>query len=84
MVKRYRKKPVEVLAMEWTGKNKVDIQRFVGRYLDLTTRGLVIPTLEGNHFASVGDFIIQGVKGEFYPCKPDIFWKTYEEADGNG
>lgn len=78
MVKRYRKKPVEVLAMEWTGKNKVDVQRFVGQYLDQTTQGLIIPTLEGDHYAAVGDFIIQGVKGEFYPCKPDIFWATYE------
>lgn len=41
---------------------------------------LCIPTLEGNHLADKGDFIIKGVKGEFYPCKPDIFEKTYEEV----
>ena len=81
IVKRYRKKPVEILAMEWTGDNKVDVQRFVGRYLDLLPRGLKIPTLEGDMFASVGDYIIQGVNGEFYPCKPDVFAKTYEPAE---
>lgn len=41
--------------------------------------GMHIDTLEGGHIASVGDFIIKGVNGEFYPCKPDIFEKTYEE-----
>ena len=43
--------------------------------------GLIIRTLEGEHLASIGDFIIKGVKGEFYPCKPDIFKKTYEEVE---
>ena len=81
--KRYRKKPVEVLAIEFNGENKVEIQKFMGKYLDQTTRGLTIPTLEGDHIASVGDFIIRGVKGEFYPCKPDIFKKTYEAVEDN-
>jgi hypothetical protein len=40
-----------------------------------------IHTLEGNMIASVGDWIIKGVKGEFYPCKPDIFESTYEEVN---
>ena len=40
--------------------------------------GLIIKTLEGEHIASIGDWIIKGVNGEFYPCKPDIFVKTYE------
>ena len=42
--------------------------------------GITIPTLEGNHLAKVGDYIIKGVQGEFYPCKPDIFKQTYEEV----
>ena len=42
--------------------------------------GLVIHTLEGDHYASPGDYIIKGINGEFYPCKPDIFAKTYESA----
>lgn len=52
----------------------------------LNVDGLLIPTLEDGpdqqvkHFASIGDYIIKGVAGEFYPCKPDIFVKTYEEA----
>ena len=41
-----------------------------------------IPTLEGNHLACVGDYIIRGVAGEYYPCKPDIFEKTYEPVEG--
>lgn len=43
--------------------------------------GLVIKTLEGEHVASIGDMIIKGVNGEFYPCKPDIFAKTYEAVE---
>jgi hypothetical protein len=47
---------------------------------DKVRGGLVIKTLEGEHLASIGDYIIKGVNGEFYPCKPDIFHKTYEEV----
>jgi len=42
--------------------------------------GIIIKTLEGNHLAKIGDYIIKGIKGEFYPCKPDIFELTYEEV----
>lgn len=42
--------------------------------------GLIIPTLEGDHLAKAGAYIIKGVQGEFYPCKPDIFHETYEEV----
>lgn len=45
------------------------------------TIGVIIKTLEGSHLARQGDFIIKGVNGEFYPCKPDIFEKTYERVD---
>lgn len=51
----------------------------VGPYIELT-----IPTLEGDHTAKHGDWIIKGVKGEFYPCKPDIFAATYEPAKDHG
>ena len=47
-----------------------------GPYIELT-----IPTLEGDHIAKHGDWIIKGVHGEFYPCKPDIFAKTYEAVE---
>jgi len=46
--------------------------------------GLIIKTLEGEHIASIGDFIIKGIKGEFYPCKSDIFGKTYEPVNNGG
>jgi hypothetical protein len=82
MIKKYRKKPVVIEAVQWDGTNKVEIQHFMNRYLDENSirHHLIIPTLEGDHFASVGDYIIKGVHGEFYPCKPDIFSETYEEV----
>ena len=51
-----------------------------GIYIDPANGNLIIRTLEGDMRATYGDYIIQGVAGEFYPCKPDIFHKTYEEA----
>ena len=89
MVKRYRKKPVVVEALQWTGRNEIAMFDFLadmhGRTFEINHSagegGLVIKTLEGNHFANIGDYIIKGIKGEFYPCKPDIFGATYEEAE---
>jgi hypothetical protein len=75
---KYRKKPVVVEAIQYNGENKVETQLFMNMYLDEVYKRLRIPTYEGYVFASVGDYIIKGVKGEFYPCKPDIFEKTYE------
>ena len=80
---KFRKKPVIVEAIQWTGKNLDELRRFMkGNLPDLGAVGrpdsLIIYTLEGNHYANIGDWIIKGVKGEFYPCKPDIFEQTYE------
>jgi hypothetical protein len=80
---RFRKRPVVINAVQWTGRNRAEIEHWMGRELGYTTSGndeatLWIPTLEGGHVASRGDWIIRGVKGEFYPCKPDIFAATYE------
>lgn len=47
------------------------------------TREEIIHTLEGDMTASVGDFVIIGIKGERYPCKPDVFWRTYEQVPGD-
>ena len=93
MAMKYRKKPVVVEAIQWTGKNLQELKNFVGDSLEYDVmdaawevgKGPVIvnvriQTLEGIHHASVGDFIIKGIRGEFYPCKPDIFAKTYESA----
>jgi len=81
VVATYRKKPVEIQAVQYTGENAYDIVNFMGtaKY-DMETRDIIISTLEGAMRASKGDFIIRGVKGEFYPCKPDIFEATYERV----
>lgn len=78
-IKRYTKKPVTIEAVQWTGRNISDICKFTGRDAGhlLSSGQLFIETLEGYHRAEVGDYIIKGVKGEFYPCKPDIFALTY-------
>lgn len=76
--KKYRKKPVAIEAIQFTGGNINEVSIFVG-YADIDAQGnFVIDTLEGAMRASVGDYIIKGVQGEFYPCKPDIFEQTYE------
>ena len=75
---RVRKIPVEVEAVQWTGDNFNEIKDFVVHDLFIDGKGIGIKTLEGNMYASIGDFIIKGINGEFYPCKEDIFWKTYE------
>lgn len=91
MPKHYRKKPVVIAAMELMGDREgfEAVAAWSGAFPvywedDLTERKtprhLIIHTLEGDHRADIGDFVIKGIKGEFYPCKPDIFWKTYEEA----
>ena len=82
MARVYRKKPVTVEAVQWTGENLAEMCEFIdSEVFEIIPRvGLVIHTLEGDHHASPGDYIIKGVNGEFYPCKPDIFAKTYESA----
>lgn len=90
---KYRKKPVVVEAIQWTGLNLEELKEFVGESLtydiidDAWKLGkgrpyvfMKIKTLEGDMEVSEKDFIIKGVNGEFYPCKPDIFEKTYEEV----
>lgn len=76
---KFIKKPVAIEAIEWTGENVNEVLDFMDwRNADHDERnGLVIHTLEGNHNATPGDYIIKGVAGEFYPCKPDIFKQTY-------
>ena len=85
---RYRKKPVVVTAVQWTGMNTEEISQFIPPQHLLTPvlkwREFEVGTLEGKHTASMGDFIIRGVAGEYYPCKPDIFAQTYEEVYSDG
>lgn len=83
---RYRKKPVEIEAWQWNGEGLGKMPPWVLSALDAQIRdgrkvcALTFNTLEGKIWARRGDFIIQGVKGEVYPCKPDIFAETYEPA----
>lgn len=85
----YKKKPIIIEAIKWTGHadSTIRVSNFVGQELELTgsvwtnDAVLIIPTLEGNMNASMGDYIIKGIKGEFYPCKPDVFVETYEPVD---
>lgn len=86
---KYRKKPVVIDAIQFvdTAERIGEIQEFMGGitirvdYSDKNNPIFKIDTLEGVMAANVGDYIIKGVKGEFYPCKPDIFEQTYEPAD---
>ena len=76
----FRKKPALIEAVQWDGDFNtasafMDCEFSVG-----DDKSLFIPTLEGEMEAHVGDWIIRGVQGEFYPCKPDIFEQTYEVA----
>ena len=88
---KYKKKPVIIEAVQWNGINLEEIKDFVGNDLKYDyykaayevgvappVVDVTIHTLEGDMKAEVGDYIIKGVKGEFYPCKPDIFEQTYE------
>lgn len=85
---KYRKKPVIIEAIQFEDNSDriIEIHEFMGgdtirvNYEDKDGPYLKIETLEGIMKASVGDYIIKGVNGEFYPCKPDIFEKTYERV----
>ena len=82
---KYRKKPVIIDAIQWNGTNDLDIINFATPaarfFYDFSSQTiLIISTLEGEMVASVGDYIIRGVDGEFYPCKPEIFERTYEKV----
>lgn len=92
----FRKRPVIIQAVQWTGENLREVICFTDGPLDarsthasmkwedycdlVKSDGLKIYTLEGKMSADVGDWIIKGVKGEHYPCKPDVFELTYEPA----
>lgn len=97
-VAEYRKKPVVIEAVQWTGENLEEVLGWID-FSSLPDDGvhvgpgightpalgtLDIPTLEGTMTASPGDWIIKGIKGEFYPCKPDIFDATYEPVQADG
>lgn len=85
---KFRKKPIVIDAIQWDGTNKtsIEIAYEFGVSLEIEEdflsdeKYLIIPTLEGKMKASPQDWIIKGVNGELYPCKPDIFEKTYDSV----
>ena len=82
---KFRKKPVVIDAIKWTGENQTEVFAFLGEesLFYMADQNLYIKTLEGTHLASIGDWVIKGIKGEFYPCKPDIFEQTYDFYDAD-
>lgn len=86
MAWHYRKRPIVIEAMQLNFANRDAIIEFAQGHLSLVWRdgyleGAFIDTLEGGIYATYGDYIIKGVDGEFYPCKPSVFEKTYELAE---
>lgn len=82
---QYRKKPVVIEAFQLIDdlRNHIAVSTWIRdnggvSHIPAFDDGLIIETLEGNMLALTGDYIIKGVNGEFYPCKPDIFVKTYD------
>lgn len=80
-IKQYRKKPIVIEAMKLVRDHEIAERAKSWCAGEPVFEGLEIKTLEGIMLARFGDFIIRGIKGEFYPCKPDIFYATYEEVE---
>ena len=84
-MKNYTKKPITIQAIKYDGNNIQEIIDFVGNenltFSDVGIMQWSIKTLEGDMLISLGDYVIKGIKGEFYPCKPDIFEMSYDEVN---
>ena len=82
-MKKYVKKPVVIEALQYVTTNHLEVCQFIGefphKYIQ-TEEVIIISTLEGDHLVRHGDFVIKGIYGEFYPCKPDIFKASYTEV----
>ena len=91
----YKKKPVIIEAIQWNENNLEEVMKFIGSEFEYNenteyatnkfvyfryTKRLLLHTLEGTMEVSKNDYIIKGIQGEFYPCKPDIFELTYEKV----
>ena len=77
-MKKYRKLPVEVEALQWTGNNAKEMSDFTQIAIPWIAEHLHIHTSRGIMRASIGDWVIKGIEGELYPCKDSIFQKSYE------
>ena len=80
----FRKKPIVIEAVQWMGDNEAEILAFCPTAVRVGESSLIIPTLEGDHRAEPGDWIIRGIAGEFYPCQNDIFNATYARVYDEG
>jgi hypothetical protein len=80
---KFKKRPVVIEAFKWMVDEVPQwwADQRGNKQIEVSTGSLFIETLEGTHKANPGDWIIQGVKGEVYPCKPDIFEMTYEKVE---
>ena len=85
---KFRKKPVVIDAVQYDGNFRCldcfsisEVSHFIVSKDSEGNQCIKIPTLEGEMIASIGDYIIRGVQGEYYPCKPDIFEMTYETVN---
>ena len=83
---KFRKKPVVIEAIKWINGDNDSLKNILAmgcqpEFAADGTPDLMIPIFEGRMRANVGDWIIKGVNGEFYPCKPDIFEKTYDKVE---
>ena len=74
---KYKKKPIPLEVMQFTGDNLAEVLKFIAG----DQKTITIPTIEGMMTAQKGDYIIKGIRGECYPCKEDIFLETYEPAE---
>lgn len=79
---KYIKKPVEVEAVQWDGKNTEEVRRLTSNAAKLKNGQIQVPTAEGKITASVGDYIIKENEGELYICKPDVFREAYSGVEG--
>ena len=86
-MKKYIKKQIKIEAVQWTGDNLIEVAEFLSTnrnqnfVIDNGTKTIELETLEGTMIASDGDYLIKGITGEFYPCKPRIFEESYEEVN---
>lgn len=81
-MKKYYKKPIVIEAVRWDGKMYSHPKELPCIYIGNKDKDiLIIKTLEGDMICNIGDYIIKGIKGEFYPCREDIFLESYEAVE---
>lgn len=79
---KFRKKPAVIDAIKWNGPaDDAELERFAGHWASIGAE-VYITTLEGSMRVSPGDYVVRGIKGEFYPVKPDIFEELHEPVEG--